>query len=313
MRLLATAILTVVLAAAGGAATVRMLEKAVVEGTKVTLSDVATVETSNSQERERLAAVVVAFAADNEGGIRVDSHAVRQALSDAGVNVAKVNVVGARWTEVSRKGGSGRTAKLAGAIEKYLAATMPKKNFLLSEISAGFTASPELDPVVAAARPDTLEGRVRFDIADARDGGKVVGSVFATVTRTVAAVVAKRRMAAGAMIRAEDVEVRHVTAFGASEAVAEAKVAVGQRLNRAVDAGAPVTRTMLDGEDVVRRNDEVTLEYRKGGLVVSTKAKALENAAVGDVVRLQTGSGRKEQFGKIVGPGRAAPATGGEE
>jgi len=310
LKLAAAVIAAMIIATtAMGAVTVRMTDRAAVAGAKVTLGDVASIETANPDERARLAGVVVAVVTEKEGAVRLDSESVRQALANAGVNVAEVNVCGAASVEVSRANAA-QSATVVQAVDKYLAALMPHKHFAVSGISFDFTAPADFQPVASDVRPREPVGRVKFDIADARDAQKTIGHVFATVEKTVPVLIARRRISGGTMLSADDVRVEYRAASALQDETLATGDAAGQRLIQTVEAGKVITAKMLQPEDVVRRGDEVILVYRKGGMVVSMKTKALENAAVGDVVRLKRAGERLEHLGKVDGAGRAVPIGG---
>ena len=242
--------------------------------------------------------------------MRVDSESVREALSGAGVNAARVDICGAAAATVNRAGAGlyGQTAK---AIERYLSAEAPKGHFAVSELEFEGTAPAGLRPVVAGARPKVFDGRMKFEIADAGEPSKGVCAAWATVSRKRTVVVTKRRIFGGSRLTADDVSVEY-RAGEAESAVADASDAVGRQVVSTVEAGSVLTEQMLEAGIVVKRNDDVAVEYESGGVKVTMKAVVLENAAAGDVVRLRRAGERSEFLGRITGRGKAAVLNGGE-
>ncbi len=312
MRFLSTALLVVVTAAAGLAgATVRMSESAVVDGARVTLGDVAVVDTMNAAERARLSGVVVAFLGAGETSTVVDSDAVRQALSGAGVNLAYVNVAGAASVAVSRANGALATATLAKTLEESLSRLSPEGLFSLSDISMDFPMDGHFSPVVLDARPKDLSGRVRFDLADASAPDEVIGHAFATVTRTRRVVVAKRSIMTGRTLSAADLALETRPVAQCAGGIDSIEDAVGRRTLSTFEPENVLREGLLASDEVVRRGDEVLLEYVSETMTVAVRTKALENAAVGDVARLKRDGDRSEYLGRITGAGRAVPVSGG--
>lgn len=311
MRVISAAVIALALAgAASGAATVRMADNATVTTAKVTLADVAVIETANAAERAKMAGVVVAFVGEAEGVVKVDGSTVRQALTGAGVNAAGVRICGAASALVTRLDGKRRESEALAAVEKYIAATAPKDHFTISQVDVEFSA-PCAKPVVMAAQPKELSGRVRFDIADAANPDKAAGSVFASVEKSVPVVVARKRVSAGSQIGAADVEVEYRAPSEALEAAGAGEV-IGRKAARTVEPGTAVTQKALRDEVAVKRGDQLVLEYDTGGMLVTMKMRALENASVGDVVRLRREGEKSEMLGKIAGPGRAVPVFGAD-
>jgi flagella basal body P-ring formation protein FlgA len=310
--ILATAAVLALAAMAAGSATVRMSETATIDSSKVTLGDVAAIETLNAAERSKMAGVVVAYMAKSEEEKRVDGETVRAALSGAGVNVGEVNICGAAATKVSRTAASAGT-KLMSAVDRYLAAAAPKKHFAVTDVTFDFTPGLEFEPTVTAAHPQELSGRVRLDVAGAGDASTVVGHIYATLSKTTPVVVAKRRLFGGQVVAAEDLKTEYRSEAEAAGALGDAGEAAGKRLSATLEAGRPVMAAGLQSNDAVKRGDTVVIEYEKGALAISIRAAALENGSVGDVIRLKRPGERTEHTARIVAPGRAVPATGGEK
>jgi len=312
VRFIAAAVAALGLTAlAGGTAVVRMSDAAAVDGARVTLGDVAVIETTNAAERAKLAGVVVAYFAAGVDEVRVDSESVRQALSGAGVSAARVDICGAATATVSRVGAGlyGQTAK---AIEQYLSGEAPKGHFAVSELAFEGTAPAGLRPAVAGARPKVFDGRVRFEIGDAGEPTKAVCVAWATISRKTPVVVTRRRIFGGSRLTADDVAVEYRGAGGAGAAVADAGDAVGRHILNTVEAGRVLTEELLEAESIVKRNDTVAVEYEAKGVKVTMKATVLEAAATGDVVRLRRAGERSEFLGRITGRGKAAVLSGGE-
>ena len=71
-------------------------------------------------------------------------------------------------------------------------------------------------------------------------------------------------------------------------------------LTQSVAAGRPLTRRDIAERPVVRKGQVVEVVARQGMLVVSMKALALENGAMGDLIKLRNLESRKEFSGQIL-------------
>jgi flagella basal body P-ring formation protein FlgA len=68
--------------------------------------------------------------------------------------------------------------------------------------------------------------------------------------------------------------------------------AVGYTVRRTLPGGSLVAPTALEKADIVKRGALVTLVTARGGVMVSTEGVAVENAGLGDRVRVRTPVGR---------------------
>ncbi len=89
-------------------------------------------------------------------------------------------------------------------------------------------------------------------------------------------------------------------------ALSEISQVVGRPLRVDVDRGEIALRQHLGAGTAggVRRGDPVRLELSQGKLNVTTSGEALENAALGDMVRIVNRSSGHELSGRVVGHGR---------
>ena len=78
---------------------------------------------------------------------------------------------------------------------------------------------------------------------------------------------------------------------------------VGQVANRSVRAGMVLNRTMMEAAVMIRRGEHVTITARSGGLVVRQEGEALEDGALGEVIRVRNRSSKRTIEGRISGAG----------
>jgi len=79
--------------------------------------------------------------------------------------------------------------------------------------------------------------------------------------------------------------------------------AIGRVASKRLKAGEPVRRSDVRKRTVVERGDEVVVRCPVGGLAVSMKAKALDDGAIDDRIRVRKLGDRAEFTGRITAPG----------
>ncbi|SHF11657.1 flagella basal body P-ring formation protein FlgA [Modicisalibacter ilicicola DSM 19980] len=153
-------------------------------------------------------------------------------------------------------------------------------------------------------RPDQrLHGRVSVGVRCGNATGPV-RYLQAEVSVLVDHVVAARDIAPGATITAQDIEL----AEGRLErlprhALLDRDEALGLTAARPLRTGSLLQSHHLRRERLVERGDVVTVVARGGGFSVKREAKALDNGALGDSVRLRIASGDQLRA-TVTGPDR---------
>lgn len=69
--------------------------------------------------------------------------------------------------------------------------------------------------------------------------------------------------------------------------------AIGQRLRRSLESGAPVSAALLDAPLIVRRGQQVTLEALAGNFAVRVAGVARSDGALGQLIEVENGSSGK--------------------
>jgi len=134
-----------------------------------------------------------------------------------------------------------------------------------------------------------------------------------TLIETAPAVVPTRTIGRGEIVRAADLALeRRSKAEVAGDIVATAGDAVGRAARQALRQGQPLRRADLMRPEIVKRDDSVTLVYELPGISVTTRGKALEGGAEGDLISVLNGQSKRTLQGIVTGPGRvdiAAPTA----
>ncbi|WP_051248245.1 flagellar basal body P-ring formation chaperone FlgA [Inquilinus limosus] len=100
-----------------------------------------------------------------------------------------------------------------------------------------------------------------------------------------------RRITAGETIAADDLTSLRVPSARLDGVLTDPGLAVGKEARRALTPGRAIPAASLGDPLVIRRNQEVTISYRKGGLAITARGKALGDAAAGAMVRVALSGG----------------------
>lgn len=153
---------------------------------------------------------------------------------------------------------------------------------------------------VQALRFDPATGR--FAAILLRDGSRVrvTGEAWAEVQAAMPA----RPLPPGTVIQADDLSPQPLRLDrGGGAVLTDAGVLVGMQVKRALTPGRPIPASAVIAPALVRRNKPVALEYRSGPLLLAAKGRALEDAGLGELVRVQNLDSGKTITGTVRGPG----------
>lgn len=92
---------------------------------------------------------------------------------------------------------------------------------------------------------------------------------------------------AGTIIGHRDIEIIQMPErYLSPDTLVEAQNLIGTTPRRMISAGQPVKATEIQEPKVVERGEYVTVKFNQGSLQLTTRAKALENGARGDTIRV---------------------------
>ncbi len=162
------------------------------------------------------------------------------------------------------------------------------------------------EPVLTNAVLSPVSGRfeVAFDVPGRAAGRRVV-RFTGTIVETVPVAVTTHGLAPGAILRASDITIqRRPKSQGLAEALASADEAIGLALRVAMRVGQPLRRADLVAPRLVHRDDEISLVYQVPGILLTTRGKALESGAEGDVIAVLNLESKRTIQGIVAGPNR---------
>ena len=166
--------------------------------------------------------------------------------------------------------------------------------------------APEADLKALRASYDARTGRfdVVFDVpvgVSRRSLLRYTGSLVETAD----AVVPNRTIARGEIVRAGDLLVeRRPRADVTADVPASIAEVVGRAARQSLRLGQPVHRSDLVKPEMVRRDETVSLIYQVPGILLTSRGKALEAGAEGDIVNVLNPLSKRTIQGVVTGPGR---------
>jgi flagella basal body P-ring formation protein FlgA len=131
------------------------------------------------------------------------------------------------------------------------------------------------------------------------------------VMPTVPVVVATRRMALGEVVRATDIEERRLRAERVRPGMAQrAEDVVGRQLRRPIGSAMPFVTIDLVAPVVVAKNQLVLMVLDAPGLALTAQGRAMDAAAIGEVVQVMNLASRQVIEAEVIGPGRVRARAG---
>lgn len=114
-----------------------------------------------------------------------------------------------------------------------------------------------------------------------------------------------RRVERGALIEAEDVELRWLAdGLVRGDAARDPADVVGREARRTLAAGRVLRAADLAEPRLVARGQAVTMVYAGGGLEITALGEAIDHGSLGGVVRVVNPASRLVREAVVVGPGR---------
>lgn len=314
---------------------IRIWPTAVVSSESVRLADVAQV-IGFDEERSRVIRELSVSASPREGGeLQIGATEINASLSDAGVNLAEVNLLGASRCRVTRprheygstltvrplpKTGpakhqpqvvrttsstpakSASTNTLESTLKQFITARAGEKN---GKVEIRFSPTSKRDLQLDAGlyqfdihpRDESKLGLVTLEV-DVKAPGEQTRTVpiIAEVSVSREVVVARR-----AINRGETIEGRHLKLEQrrftdySQVGLTDVSAVVGQQARQFVRAGEMLVEHGVEGKPLVRRGDAVTIWIRQGPLVIKASGRAQESGMLGEKIDVARDGSRRKQ------------------
>jgi flagella basal body P-ring formation protein FlgA len=167
------------------------------------------------------------------------------------------------------------------------------------------SATGELAPRTVALDPRFGRFDVSFDVPGGVAARRAPLRFTGTIVETAAAAVLTRALARGEIIKAADISIeRRPKAEIVADMIGVADDAIGLSVRQAQRAGQPLRRADLTKPELVHRDDTVTLVYEVPGILLTTRGKAIDSGAEGDVISVLNIQSKRTVQGIVSGPGR---------
>lgn len=140
------------------------------------------------------------------------------------------------------------------------------------------------------------------------DGPPVIQrNVFGTAYEMAQIPVPRRLISAGDIIAAEDLEWQavHLTRLSGNS-LTDAEQLIGRMAKRPLKAGQILRQSDIAVSPVVRKNDLVRLVVKTGQMTLSVQGKALQDAALGQTVRVINVNSNRQLSGTVIDAGTVA-------
>lgn len=116
-------------------------------------------------------------------------------------------------------------------------------------------------------------------------------------------VVAAKHIPSGSILAREDLQFQN---GDARQRDAFAVTLIGKEVKRTLYAGQTITARDIGLPTLVRRNELIAVEYRKGPLLITTEARVLDDGAKGDIVRFMNLSSKNILSGVVLDANRVS-------
>jgi len=134
-------------------------------------------------------------------------------------------------------------------------------------------------------------------VAPSKDNPIYTTSLTGTIARLVKIPVLRNPLRSGTIIGERDIHTISIKESALrSNIILDARDLIGLTPRTLISSGAPVKINDLEQPQVVSRGSLVTMVFKNGTLTLTTQGKAMENGAVGDLIRVvNAGSNRTVQ------------------
>jgi len=140
------------------------------------------------------------------------------------------------------------------------------------------------------------------------DGPPVIQrNVFGTVYEMAQIPVPKRLISAGDVIAADDLEWQavHLTRLSGNS-LTDAEQLVGRMAKRPLKAGQILRQSDVAVSPVIRKNDLIRLVVKTGQMTLSVQGKAMQDAAMGQTIRVVNVNSNRQLTGTVIDAGTVA-------
>jgi flagellar basal body P-ring formation protein FlgA len=161
---------------------------------------------------------------------------------------------------------------------------------------------------VSAINFDPNSNRFAAILVAPADGPPIIQrNVFGTVYEMAQIPVPKRLISAGDVISADDLEWQavHLTRLSGNS-LTDAEQLIGRMAKRPLKAGQILRQSDVAVSPVIHKNDLIRLVVKTGQMTLSVQGKALQDAALGQIVRVVNVNSNRQLSGTVIDAGTVA-------
>ena len=161
---------------------------------------------------------------------------------------------------------------------------------------------------VSAINFDPNSNRFAAVLVAPADGPPVIQrNVFGTAYEMAQVPVPRRLISAGEIIAADDLEWQAVQLTRLSgNSLTDAEQLLGRMAKRPLKAGQVLRQSDIAVSPVIRKNDLIRLVVKTGQMTLSVQGKALQDAALGQTVRVVNVNSNRQLSGTVIDAGTVA-------
>jgi flagella basal body P-ring formation protein FlgA len=161
---------------------------------------------------------------------------------------------------------------------------------------------------VSAINFDAMSNRFAAILVAPADGPPVIQrNVFGTVYEMAQVPVPNRLISAGEIIAADDLEWQSVhLARLAGSSLTDADQLVGRMAKRPLKAGQLLRQSDVAVSPAIHKNDLIRLVVRSGQMTLTVQGKALQDAALGQTIRVVNVNSNRQLSGTVIDAGTVA-------
>jgi flagella basal body P-ring formation protein FlgA len=161
---------------------------------------------------------------------------------------------------------------------------------------------------VSAINFDPMSNRFAAILVAPADGPPVIQrNVFGTAYEMAQVPVPKRLISAGAIIGADDLEWQPVhLARLSGNSLTDAEQLVGHMAKRPLKAGQVLRTSDVAVSPIIHKNDLIRVVVQTGAMTLSVQGKAMQDAALGQTIRVINVNSNRQLSGTVVDAGTVA-------
>jgi flagella basal body P-ring formation protein FlgA len=267
-----------------------------IRGSLVTLGEIADIQGGPLADQQALRQLVLApYSAERSVWT---AREIREELVAAGWNLLYWEVSGSNQVQLHSRD----AAPSVQQQQRKLAAIQGRVQLATAVQSSPHNTTAFAPTHPSVQRTGVVQAQWREELRDERDpyDAAAISSLRqSSVTSQVWAF--RKGMSRGQVVTMDDLEPLQLERTAPNQAVLDAAEIVGQLVRSTVPAGRPILSNHLEPIKHVQRGKEVTLLSRVGPIEVSTTAKSLADATLGQSVPIESLDRKRQYLGQVIG------------